>query len=398
MVSCQPRKPYSRTAQVSRSEHIVIVGGGLGGMTAAAAIARQGFKVTLLESAPQFGEIGAGVTLSPNAMKGLDFIGVCEEVAAAGVEPVRQRLQHWSDGRTLVEMDRSTQRAKYGAPYVTIHRADLHELLTKAARDAGVDLRCGAGAVSSEGATVTLADGSTVTGDVLVGADGVKSVIRERFETIPPHFTGHVAWRCLVPVTPELQALSDLPGIIIGPDRMITRYNIRGSTAMNLVFFARQSGWNEEGWTTLADPEEVRATYAGWCHDAQLLIEAACRNSMYKWAINARSALPGWVLDGNVTLMGDAAHAMTPFLGHGAACAIEDAVVLARALAAAPVVTDGLQRYEAARHGRATFIQGESNANADRMQGADTDLFGLTKMKDEESLGLFTYDCRTVPV
>lgn len=383
---------------MSRSEHIVIVGGGLGGMTAAAAIARQGFKVTLLESAPQFGEIGAGVTLSPNAMKGLEFIGVQEAVAAAGVEPVRQRLQHWSDGRTLVEMDRSTQRAKYGAPYVTIHRADLHERLTQAAEQAGVTLRCGAGVVSSEGTTVTLSDGSTVTGDVLVGADGVKSVIRERFETTPPHFTGHVAWRCLVPVTPELQALSDLPGIIIGPGAMITRYNIRGSTAMNLVFFSRQSGWNQEGWTTLADPDEVRATYAGWCGDAQLLIEAACAQPMYKWAINARTALPGWVLDGNVTLMGDAAHAMTPFLGHGAACAIEDAVVLARALAAAPDVAQGLARYEAARHERATFIQAESNANADRMQGQDTDLFGLGQMKDEESLGLFTYDCRTVPV
>jgi salicylate hydroxylase len=119
---------------------------------------------------------------------------------------------------------------------------------------------------------------------------------------------------------------------------------------------------------------------------------------MYKWAINARTALPGWVLDGNVTLMGDAAHAMTPFLGHGAACAIEDAVVLARALAAAPDVAQGLARYEAARHERATFIQAESNANADRMQGQDTDLFGLGQMKDEESLGLFTYDCRTVPV
>ncbi|MEP6012469.1 MAG: FAD-dependent monooxygenase, partial [Parasphingorhabdus sp.] len=119
---------------MSRAEKIVIVGGGIAGMTAAAAIAGQGFAVTLLESAPAFGEIGAGVTLSPNAMKGLDFIGICEAVAAAGVEPTRQRIQHWEDGRTLVTMDRSTQREKYGAPYVTIHRADLHNLLTDAAR------------------------------------------------------------------------------------------------------------------------------------------------------------------------------------------------------------------------------------------------------------------------
>lgn len=383
---------------MSRTERIVIVGGGIAGMTAAAAIAQAGFPVTLLESAPQFGEIGAGVTLSPNAMKGLDFIGACEEAAAAGVEPTRQRVQHWQDGRTLVQMDRSTQRAKYGAPYVTIHRADLHDVLARAAQAAGVDMRTSAAVVDSDGATAILADGSRVEGDLLIGADGVKSVIRKRFETAAPHFTGHVAWRTLVPVTPELQALSDFPGIIIGPGAMITRYNIRGGTAMNLVFFARQSGWAEEGWTTPVDPSEIRQVYAGWCADAQALIEAGCQQPMYKWAINARTALPGWNLDGNVTLLGDAAHAMTPFLGHGAACGIEDAVVLARALAAAPTVAEALTRYEAARHERASFIQAESNANADRMQGQEADLFGIGAMKDEESLGLFTYDCRTVEV
>ncbi|KPH58130.1 FAD-dependent oxidoreductase [Novosphingobium sp. ST904] len=383
---------------MARAESIVIVGGGIAGMTAAAALAQEGFKVTLLESAREFGEIGAGVTLSPNAMKGLDFIGVCEEAASAGVEPSRQRIQHWQDGRTIVAKDRSDQRDKYGAPYVTIHRADLHEVLLGAARRAGVDLRTSAGVVSSEGNTVTLVDGSTVTGDLIVGADGVKSVIRERFETTPPHFTGHVAWRCLVPVTPGLQELSDFPGIIIGPGAMITRYNIRGSTAMNLVFFSRQDGWNEEGWTTPVDPGEVRKVYEGWCTDAQKLIAAACEQPMYKWAINARTALPGWIIDDNVTLIGDAAHAMTPFLGHGAACGIEDGVVLARALAASATIGEGLRRYEAARHERATFIQAESNANADRMQGQNTDFFGLEGTKDEESLGLFNYDCRTVPV
>jgi salicylate hydroxylase len=376
----------------------LIVGGGIGGMTAATALAQAGFPVTLLEAAPEFGEIGAGVTLSPNAMRGLDFIGICEEVAAAGVEPIRQRVQHWQDGRTLITMDRSTQRAKYGAPYVTIHRADMHALLTEAARRAGVDLRTNAAVISSEGASVTLADGSRVEGDVLVGADGVKSVIRQRFETAEPHFTGHVAWRCLVPVTPELQGLSDFPGIIIGPGAMITRYNIRKSAMMNFVFFARQDGWNEEGWATPVDPAEIRGVYAEWCEDTQLMIEAACRQPMYKWAINARGALANWVIDDQVTLLGDAAPAMTPFLGHGAACALEDAAVLARAMAAYSTAAEGLKRYVAARHERTSFIQAESNANADRMQGQDTDLFGLGATKDEESLGLFHYDCRTVAI
>ncbi|ATW03405.1 FAD-dependent oxidoreductase [Sphingorhabdus sp. YGSMI21] len=383
---------------MSRTEKIVIVGGGIAGMSTAAAIAKQGFSVVLLESAPEFGEIGAGVTLSPNAMKGLDFIGVCEDVAAAGVEPSRQRIQHWEDGRTLVTMDRSTQREKYGAPYVTIHRADLHDLLTGAARAAGVDMRTDSAVVDSEGATAILADGSRVTGDLLIGADGVKSVIRQRFEPAEPHFTGHVAWRALVPVTPELQSLSDFPGIIIGPGAMITRYNIRGSSAMNLVFFARQEGWTDDGWAIPADPAEIETIYADWCDDAAKLIAAACKQPMFKWAINARSALPNWIIDNQVTLIGDAAHAMTPFLGHGAACGIEDAIIMARALAASADIAEGLSRYQAARHERATWIQSESNANADRMQAQDAALFGIGETKDEESLGLFNYDCRTEPV
>ena len=252
--------------------------------------------------------------------------------------------------------------------------------------------------MASEGSTAILADGSQIAGDVLVGADGVKSVIRQRFEAAAPHFTGHVAWRCLVPVTPELQALSDFPGLIIGPGAMITRYNIRKSSMMNFVFFSRQQGWTEEGWATPVDPAEIRNVYGAWCDDAQLLIEAACKQPMYKWAINARGALADWVIDGKVTLLGDAAHAMTPFLGHGAACALEDAVVLARAMAASSSAEEGLRRYVAARHERTSFIQAESNANADRMQGQDTDLFGLGATKDEESLGLFSYDCRTVEV
>lgn len=383
---------------MSRSETMLVVGGGIAGMTAATALAQLGFCVTLLESAPEFGEIGAGLTLTPNAMRGLDFIGICEEAAAVGVEPARQRFQHWQDGRTLVSIDRSGQREKYGAPYITVHRADVHDVMTRAARRAGVEMIAGANVISSTGTTVTTADGRSFSGDCLIGADGVKSVIRERFETAPPEFSGHVAWRCLVPVTPEIQHLSDFPGIIIGPGAMIARYNVRQSTIMNLAFFSRQQGWSEEGWTTSADPDEVRRTYAGWCEDTQLLIEAACQQPMFKWAINIRKPLPTWVLDGNVTLIGDAAHAMTPFLGQGAVTGIEDAVVLARALAASATITEGLTRYEKARYERATFIQQESNANAERMEGQDTDLFGMEDMKDEESLGLFHYDPRTVAV
>ena len=383
---------------MSRSERVTIVGGGIGGMTAAVALAQAGFPVTLLEAAPAFGEIGAGVTLSPNAMKGLDHIGVCEDVASAGVEPTRQRIQHWQDGRTLVPMERASARAKYGAPYVTIHRADLHAILVEAARAAGVDLRTNAAAVRVEGTGVVLHDGSTISGDVVIGADGLKSIVRQRFEPVQAHFTGHVAWRGLAPVAGPLVDVTAYPGVHIGPGRMVTRYPVRGGTLLNMVFFARQDGWTDDGWTIPADPAELAATYAGWCDEVQAMIAAACAGPLFKWAINARKPLGDWVIDGRIALLGDAAHAMTPFLGHGAACAIEDAVVLSRALAASTTLEEGLRRYVAARYERACFIQAESNANADRMQGDDAALFGLGAMKDEESLGLFDYDCRTVAV
>lgn len=381
-----------------RTERITVVGGGIGGMTAAIALAQANFPVTLLESAPVFGDIGAGVTLSPNAMKGLDYIGACETVAIAGIEPMRQRIQHWQDSRVLVPVERASARTKYGAPYVTIHRADLHAVLVDAAVEAGVTLTNSATVDAVDGTTAVLRDGRRIDGDVVIGADGLKSVVRKRFEAVPASFTGHVAWRALVPVDDALADLTEWPGIHIGPGRMVTRYPVRNKALLNMVFFARQDGWTDEGWTIPASVDDLAATFAGWCDDVQTMIAAAGRGPLFKWAINARPALLDWTRDGRIALLGDAAHAMTPFLGHGAACAIEDAVVLARALEASPTIAEGLGRYVAARHARASFIQAESNANADRMQGDETALFGLGGVRDEESLGLFDYDCRTVAI
>lgn len=382
---------------------ILIAGGGIGGLTAAIALLKHGFEVDVFEAAPAFADIGAGVTLAPNAMTAFQYLGLDERITAASVEPRRQQVRHWQDGRVLMALDRGTRmRDLYDAPYLYTHRADLHAILVDAVAERGGRLHRGAAVASvswdANAAGITLHDGQVFKGDLAVGADGLKSVFRQLYDPAPPHFTGHVAWRALVPVDDSLRGLADNPGTFIGPDRLVVFYPLRGGSLLNLVFFGRQTGWSDDGWTIPAKRAELETLFEGWNDTVQHMIAQTAEGRLFKWAINARTPLPHWTIGDRITLLGDAAHAMTPFLGQGASSAIEDAVVLARALAAADMQAEGLARYEAARIERTSMIQAESNDNADRLQGGDSELFGMSKLRNEETLGLFGYDAGTVAV
>ncbi len=389
-----------------RRRKVVIAGGGIGGLTTALVLGQAGHAVEVLEQAPAIAAtVGAGVTLSPNAMRVYRRLGLEDALCALGVEPARQRVQHYQDGRTLLTLERGARvRELYGAPYLYIHRGDLHAVLSQALEATGrATFRLGASVVGArvgaEGAEAHLQSGEAVEGDIVIAADGIKSAIRKRFEPAAPHFTGHVVWRALIPV--EGAVLSDLatfPGVHIGPGRMMVRYPVSQGRQLNLVVFARQTGWAEEGWAIPARLTELEDHFGDWAPEVRSMMDAIDETRLFKWGVFARKPLTSWSHGGRIALLGDAAHAMTPFMGQGAASAIEDAMVLGRCLDASETPAEALSRYERARLDRCALMQEESNLNADRMQGDEAHLFGMTEVRNEESLGLFAYDAGTVEI
>ena len=381
---------------------IGVVGAGIAGLTTAIALAKHGHEVILFESTPVWGDVGAGITLAPNAMRGLDHIGVGHRVTSQGIEPLSQDISHWQSGDLILSVDRRGTSIKYGANYVYIHRADLHEILRDEAKASKVILKLDHHLVniscSDTEVSVDFKSGQSDHLDLLIGADGLKSEVRKLFAPAAPHFTGHIAYRALAPVTPEIQALLDQPGMHIGPGKMVVRYPLRHGSLLNLVFFARQTGWAEDGWAIEADIKELKVLFDDWCDDVQCLLRAIVPGTVYKWAINAHKPLATWNYKNRVTLIGDAAHAMTPFLGQGAATGIEDAIMLARAIDDSKTLKEAIDRYQEARFERTSFVQAESNANADRLQGEETELYGFDNLRNEETLGLFAYDCVSEPV
>lgn len=383
---------------------IAIVGAGMGGMTAALALQQAGFEVSIYEQAPELGEVGAGLTLAPNATWVYKHLGMEDELRRVGVEPQFSAVKHYQTGEQLVFRERGARlEERYGAPYIQIHRADLHDAL--AARVGANDAHCvyldhqftsfeqnGAGVV------VHFANGADVQADVLIGADGVRSEVRaQMFEPGPPTFTGHVAWRGLVPVRDLAEPPTPDSSISIGPRRLFTRYYVRNRELVNVVAFARKSGWEIESWSEHADMKELLEVFEGWNVEVRTLLEAMPHELCFKWALLSRDPLNTWI-QGRVALLGDAAHPMLPFLGMGAATAIEDGLVLARAFAAAADPLEALARYDAARRPRGNFVMAESQARVAQLQGDHPETYNSTGERNEESLGLFDYNAGSVDV
>jgi salicylate hydroxylase len=378
-----------------------IIGAGLGGLTLALALARSGWPVTVYEQADQLGEVGAGITLSPNSSRILQYLGLGEAIERLGFSPGRQWTQNWQTGAIILEHERGPElSARYGAPYLHIHRADLHASLVAALRSLQPDaiaLGHRLTRVEPDG-TAYFANGRQAQADILVGADGLHSVVRRSlFGDLQPSFTGQVAWRGIVPAERLPKNLRGMvPGVHVGPGRLFMRYPVRHGALLNYAAFVELEGWEAESWSIPSTIEELLGHFQGWDGMVRAIIAATPGDQLYKWALHTREPLSTWIA-GRATLLGDAAHAMLPFMGQGAATAIEDAMVLARCLAAFPR-EEALRRYEAARLDRTTMVQTQSRLLGLRFQGKDPDALGRGPLQNEETLGLFGYDAVTVPI
>jgi salicylate hydroxylase len=383
-----------------RNLDIAIIGAGIGGLTLAIALQRRGFRPVIYERAPALGEVGAGITLWPNANKVLFSLGLQTELDRISEEPENQSMWRFDTGEIFRVYPRgAATRKAYGAPLYQIHRRDLHDILVEAvkATDPGA-IRLGrtVKAIETDDARATLifADGERVRADLVAACDGARSTIRgQLFGVEPARFTGVVAWRALVPIEKVAPRLRAAPaGMHIGPDRNVSHYTVRHGALLNFLAFALVEAWTDEGWTIPAQPGELMAHFGNFQPDIVALLQATPLDTCFKWGLFDRDPVTRWS-KGRAVLVGDAAHPMLPFLGQGAGIVIEDALILARAIAESETVATALRRYEAARVDRANLVLLRSRTHA-RYWNTHPD-----QIKDREpvmEVDLNTYDAASV--
>ncbi len=335
---------------MARTARVAIIGGGIGGLSAALALEQRGIEVVVYEQSPQLGDIGAGLNLSPNALKVFRALGIEESVTGIGYQGDFQLIRNWNNGRLISRVDRKGFAARFGAPHLTVHRADLTEILARALKRAEIKLGARCIAVESGGATAgaRFADGSTAEADAIIGADGLHSVVRScLFGPEAPHFTGCICYRGLVRVDEAPRDIATRDSTMwMGPHGHVVHYRVRRGELLNIVAHFDTDAWTEESWTRECDRSEITNTYQGWHDDLVRLY--ALGERWYKWALYDRDPLDRWSR-GRATLLGDSAHAMLPYLGQGACMAIEDGYVLGALIANEPDITAALKTYESLR-------------------------------------------------
>lgn len=349
---------------------ILIAGAGLGGLAAASFLMKEGHEVEIYEQARQLEEIGAGIQISANAMHALRALGLEAAIAKLGVRPEAYVFRLHDTGEVIQRFPLSDEHERlHGAPYTQMHRADFHALLAAKAREFKPDVvhlnrRVTGFTESTEGVTLNFADDSAARGDLLIGADGLKSAVRRQIAgEVPASYTGDAAWRLTVPVErlPK-NLLEPVMSVFMGPGGHVVCYYIRPGALMNFVGIVETDQISDESWTVKMPWEKLKADFAGWHPTIQTVIDSADKDQCYRWSLHNRPPITNWST-ARTTLLGDAAHPTLPYLAQGAVMAIEDGAVLARALSMKDSIAEALQLYQRNRIERTARIVMQSTEN-----------------------------------
>ena len=352
---------------------VAVIGGGIGGLAAALSLRRAGFAVEVYEQAPELTTIGGGINMGANASRILYRLGLGDGLDREAVRPLSHHQRRWEDGRTLAYAQVNPRvEEMYGAPHMTMHRADLLAVIRAALPEDRIHLDHKLVDVSERGERVEahFANGARAEADILIGADGIHSTVRAAlFGEEAPQFAGCVAYRGLVPA----ERLADL-GLErgnqswVGPGAHLVHYPVARARLLNFVGWTEHDSWNREDWTDRATVARALAAFEGWHPQVRRIISEA--DACFIWALFDRDPLPRWSI-GRMSLLGDACHPMYPFMGQGAAMAIEDGATLAACLADTPDPAAALQRYERLRLPRVTRLQQMSRDNKRRFHMRD---------------------------
>lgn len=341
------------------SARVTVIGGGIGGLAAAVALARLGAEVLVCEQAAEISEVGAGLQISPNGGAVLSALGLQDRLNQASMLAESVCLRDYRAGQQVLRI--GLEKSK---PYRFFHRADLIGLLERAAHEAGVTIKTGCSVkkvVDDPGGPVAvhLATEDVFYTDIAIGADGVKSVVRPYLNGPEvPFFTQHAAWRCLVPLD---RSVPNVATVHMAPGRHVVTYPLRQGSVMNVVAVQEQQEWVEETWNQEGDPATMRAVFWDFCPEIKCIFDRV--EKVHLWGLFRHRVAPVWA-KGRVAILGDAAHPTLPFMAQGACMALEDAWVLAQSLAGSGWRPEGLRRYEAIRRTRAERVVEAANKNA----------------------------------
>lgn len=347
---------------MNHSLSVGIIGGGIGGTALARALWQRGIAFHLFEQAAEFREVGAGIQMTPNAVKVLKALGLQEEIRQVGFLPEAMVGRDWHTGNELFRTPlKDACPELYGAEYYHVHRADLHTILTDGLPEECItfNVKCVGVEWNENGAVALFDDGSRFEADLIVGADGIHSVVRDAlWGQNQPAFTGHMCWRALVPVDEyPLPFVQPAASFWMGPKAHVVTYYVKGGHAVNIVACKETEEWIKESWFENSSTQELLDAYEGWNSDLIQLFERTDDAQVFKWGLYDRDPMEKWSRT-RATLLGDAAHPMLPYLSQGAAMAIEDAYVLSEALEYfGNDVSAALDAYESERRPRTGDVQ-----------------------------------------